>query len=1103
MTRHRTLLTAAAAPQAALVAALAAALLGCGSGTFHPCGSDRDCPAPQTCAGGLCVASGCGVGAPTCADDTACQQGQHCAAGCCVFGPSGSCSRDADCSSRPETPVCDVAGGLCVACLAARDCGPGRSCNSHVCTGTAGCYVSADCKDPQKPVCNPQSRACVQCLQASDCPDPQKPDCDVNRTCVGAARCSSDKDCTDGANPHCAKDGQCVPCLTSDQCTGGLVCSAQHQCVPPSATTCVSDAECVSNPALPHCLPGTATTPGRCVACVSDDQCPAGDFCDLDNSCKIKQCNADADCASLPATPKCLTTASPRVCVACLGNADCSTGSTCQPDHSCQAPAPKCKKDDDCAANISAPHCKLGATPSDNACVQCRDTGECGAGVTCPNDCGPGQACNPNNTCVLVACQVDQDCTDSKKPHCLPGSGGAGGTCVQCATPAQCDPGFKCASNACLPVCTQATAATDCAPPTPRCKESPSGNSCVQCLLPADCPAATPVCSANNTCIPATVPGCASNADCPAGQHVCVLSKTPHLCVQCLQNSDCSNGDLCDTTSDTCRPPPVGGEGQACRADQTCNPGLLCVDQGGQAPVCATLCDPNAAANPCAGVNPAYVCEWLGFDLNRALFGICLGKNGHATVGQACDPGKVDSCEWNLLCAPGSATAGTCAALCQPGSTCASGTCNPIVGALDGSGAPELMGWCGPTSRWGQACITDTASGGPNCGDPLGLAGAGGLFCSPSTLPAEVPAANVIALCQYTPAAATANGGANSDCSALGGNACRSGLCLADGPASCFSGCQYNADCTRDGGQYCFDVSLFSGTARGTVGSCEPGCRDNADCRSTAACAPQPNHGGNSWQAVCAPLSGAGKPGATCTGAADCQSGVCVTGSTLQSIAVGQAATGFTATDGFCLGSCLPSVPADCAGAGTTCRIDVGLPLSPRDTGDKGVSGRPNPGVCWGSDCATDANCAGFSADAAAPRVCAPYKKTTLASVDGKKCTSDAGCTNADPALAVCNTPANNPDEAGVYGGAAGVYGPNGRCRGTTWAQHCAPSLGASKGGPGAACSNGTDCKTGRCIALGAQRYCFGGCASQADCAAGTTCRTGSYLGLPGTHCAP
>ena len=53
--------------------------------------------------------------------------------------------------------------------------------------------------------------------------------------------------------------------------------------------------------------------------------------------------------------------------------------------------------------------------------------------------------------------------------------------------------------------------------------------------------------------------GCAGNGDCPAGLHVCDTSQNPHACVQCLQNSDCSNGDLCDTAARTCHAPPVGG----------------------------------------------------------------------------------------------------------------------------------------------------------------------------------------------------------------------------------------------------------------------------------------------------------------------------------------------------------------------------------------------------------------------------------------------------------------------------------------------------------------------------------------------------------------
>ena len=1095
-----------------LLAALCSlALISCGSGAFHPCGSDRDCPVPQVCAGGLCVQSACGVGAPNCTGDSACGSGQHCAAGCCVAGPAGSCTRDADCSSQATRPVCDTAHKLCVGCLSARDCGPGRQCQASSCVGTAGCYSSSDCKDARLPICNVVNRTCVECLSPADCVDPQKPNCDATHACVGAKACTSDTVCTDPTLPRClTSTGQCVGCLGNGDCTGGLVCSSAHQCVPPSATTCVSDQECASNPNGSHCKPGTATTPGACVACLTDDQCPPGNFCEqTGNTCKIKQCGADTDCASNPATPKCNTAGAPPLCVACLGNGDCPNGGTCQADHTCQAPLAKCKADPDCATNVGAPHCKLVPSGA-NTCVACRAQGDCGTGVTCPNDCGSGQACNTSNACVLVACTSDANCSDPKKPHCLAGTGGADGTCVQCTTSAQCGAGFKCASAVCVPVCTVATQAADCAAATPKCKESPSGNSCVQCLASADCSGspATPVCSATNTCIPKPNTGCASNADCPAGQHVCDASVSPHACVQCLVTSDCSNGDLCNTTSKTCAPPPTGAEGQACKADLSCNSGLLCVDEGGATQVCRKLCDPTLAANPCTTVNASYVCEWLAFDAAKTLFGICTGKNGHGAAGAACDPRKVDSCEWNLLCAPKSATTGTCAPLCKPGGSCTSGVCNSVVGALDASGAALPMAYCGTGSKWGQACITDTGSAGADCGSALNTAGNGGLFCSPATLPAEVPLDSVVTVCQYTPAASTATGGANVDCSALGDNACRSGLCLSDGTATCFAGCQYNADCTRDTGTYCFDVRLYAGTASGTVGTCEPTCRDNADCRATAACVPQPNHGGNSWRAVCSAPAGAGKAGAQCTGGAACQSGICVTAAATQSIALGQTVPSFTATDGFCLGSCLPTAPADCVGAGTSCRIDVALPLSPRDTGDLGVAGRPNPGVCWGAICTTDANCTGSSADAATPRVCAPFKVTSSATNDGtKKCTVDTDCSGSTSWQALCNTTANNPNPGSAYGASAGIYGPNGRCRALSWGLQCAPSLGKAKLGPGETCAYSTDCKTGHCIVstVGTvtSKYCFGGCATDADCKAGTHCRTGTYLGLNGLHCAP
>ena len=73
-----------------------------------------------------------------------------------------------------------------------------------------------------------------------------------------------------------------------------------------------------------------------------------------------------------------------------------------------------------------------------------------------------------------------------------------------------------------------------------------------------------------------------------------------------------------------------------------------------------------------------------------------------------------------------------------------------------------------------------------------------------------------------------------------------------------------------------------------------------------------------------------------------------------------------------------------------------------------------------------------MSADTGTPRVCAPYKTTTYASVDNATaCTSDSQCTTGP---GICNNSTNNFNPGGVYGANAGIFGPNGKCRQLTWA---------------------------------------------------------------------
>ena len=1050
------------------LALIAALCLACSKGAGdQPCAQTSDCPSPQQCVAGHCAGSGLCVGSASCTDDAACGASQHCANGCCAPGQSGSCARDADCSSHPAAPVCDLVRGACVACLVARDCGPGKLCQNEACVALPGCASNRDCVPPA-PVCDLQHHACVQCLDSTDCTSLSALNCDATHHCVAA--CTSDASCAK-PTPRCqSSTGSCVACLSSADCVAPQVCDpVQNVCLSPSATTCTKEQDCASNSAAPHCLAGVNGKPGTCVACVVDTQCAAGEIC-TQNSCVQKQCLGDADCAA--PTPRCTVGATPQLCVACLGNSDCPNGGTCQGDHTCLA-ATGCAH-----CQPPTPACNTAS----NTCVAC----------VSPKDCATGETCTPQDTCVSTRCTSDNSCAAlPATPHCDT----ATGSCVQCVSDGQCPAGNKCASGACKPVCTTATQAQDCPAATPVCRVSPSP-ACVQCVASTDCPSGQ-VCTSSNTCVVQTT-GCSSNATCPPATPVCVAPN----CVQCAASADCKNGQGCDTAAHTCT--LTGGSGQICGPGKSCNTGLLCIDEGGlNGPVCRPSCNPYAAA--CAS---GTVCSWIGFDRNGAFQGYCSAPNGHAALGAACDPNLGDSCEWNLICAPTSATAGVCRSICDPAASggCGAAACNTVTGAVSAAGAPEKFGYCGPASKWGQTCVSDTSLAGPDCGAALSGAGTGAaLYCSPSYLPAENPQASILGICSFTPAVSTALGGAGDSCAAHSGNDCRTGVCLSDGPVTCFSGCNPSADCNRDGAAtppvYCFDLNFQTPYKSNLLASCEPTCRNDADCAALGSgglgrsCHPSPTHNGSSWRAACAPVAGSGVAGAQCTGGSGCESGVCVTAATLQNIELGQGVGSFVATDGFCLGSAAAS--SDCATAGTGLNIGAALPLQPQN-GDQGVMGAPHPGVCWPLGCTRDANCAGLSADPNTPRVCAPYKTTTFASVDNAaSCASDAVC----GAGGTCNLAGNNPNPGGVYGSNAGIYGPNGKCRELGWALECAPSLGAAKSGPGAACTFSTDCKTGHCLTPG--NYCFGGCATDGDCLSGTHCRPSSYLGITASFCQP
>jgi len=141
----------------------------------------------------------------------------HCelASGMCV-----ACVADTDCAS--PNPRCDTALHRCVACGTGVDCPSGQSCAQGVCIPS--CPDGGAC--PQGFTCQASSSMCVECTVSSDCKKSSKARLCQTKTgrCV---ECRADTDCTQG-HPRCDTiAGTCVRCLSSADCP-----SAQRVCDP-------------------------------------------------------------------------------------------------------------------------------------------------------------------------------------------------------------------------------------------------------------------------------------------------------------------------------------------------------------------------------------------------------------------------------------------------------------------------------------------------------------------------------------------------------------------------------------------------------------------------------------------------------------------------------------------------------------------------------------------------------------------------------------------------------------------------------------------------------------------------------------------------------
>ncbi|MEZ4475370.1 MAG: hypothetical protein R3F60_32155 [bacterium] len=265
-----------------------------------PCGTDRDCSAPDVCQGLIdgshcltpCVGMGPCAAGFTCLGDRCIPAGARCDS-CALQG----CPGDQRCNAF--TGACEPKAARCGACQEDAECQAGLRCVAHG-FGRACLPPCPDGACPGDFMC--QAGACV----------PAGGTCDV---CGGCG----------GATPVCDFfSGQCVACGPASPCAPGLICSPAGACVEPGpGIECNAHVDC-QDPARRLCQGNT------CVACLDDAGCPAATRCQ-DGACAPADACAGVTCLAGSACVDGVCIAEDDGLPACADDADCGDEHRCNP----------------------------------------------------------------------------------------------------------------------------------------------------------------------------------------------------------------------------------------------------------------------------------------------------------------------------------------------------------------------------------------------------------------------------------------------------------------------------------------------------------------------------------------------------------------------------------------------------------------------------------------------------------------------------------------------------------------------------------------------------------------------------------------------------
>jgi hypothetical protein len=397
---------------------------------------------------------------------------------------------------------------------------------------------------------------------------------------------------------------------------------------------------------------------------------------------------------------------------------------------------------------------------------------------------------------------------------------------------------------------------------------------------------------------------CRANADCPTGLLCDSLPQGGKVCLpvglngRCSSDMDCSAGFRCDTDSNSCYIPVTRTLCAPCTSSKQCPMGGICRGTDSQDLFCTVPCDASGTCPSgfsCAAVDGATAKQCVPSNATQSCTpgkGLCAPCRNNSECGGAKDECvrnlasnerfcgtncKVDAdCPMNFSCTDLSGqglgpnqcvpNSGTCKLYCDSndpaavrlecgfgsscdttGRTCKQSTDGSLCAACEtdddcashNPGSSCLKNNCTDCAFKGETFCSVPCAQDSDCHDSgfacstVGSA-AGGLYCLPKSGSCHAGAGKL-----------------GDDCTAVGADACRSGLCLELGASAlCSASCAATADC----GQRDFQCCARTGTNR-----------DQFDCSAAIGAA----------GAVCVPVGGG--IGSDCSpGQPPCFEGVCL-----------------------------------------------------------------------------------------------------------------------------------------------------------------------------------------------------------------------------------